>query len=113
MESKLCLKKLLPVEFGCHYMTEFALQLHLIERITTIDLPLVPSCFLRPFIQLLNWSGFSFVEYDEQDITWLRWQRPSSNIQNTAVVHSSLIVAGNENLKYFFYYCSNIPTVRS
>lgn len=56
------------------------------------------------------------MEYDVKYITWLQGQKPSSNIHNNVIVHSSLIVVGNENLKYFFFNncCySNIPTVRS
>lgn len=41
MESKIYLKKVVLLEFGCHYMTELALQLHVIQNITAIHLPLV------------------------------------------------------------------------
>lgn len=49
MENKIYLKKVLFLEFGCHCMTELALQLHVIQSITTINLPLVQSCFFEAF----------------------------------------------------------------
>lgn len=55
MENKIYLKKVLLLEFGCYYVTELALQLHVTQSITAINLPLVQSCFLRPFTQLLHW----------------------------------------------------------
>lgn len=104
MENKIHLKKVLFLEFSCHYVTELALRLHVIQRITTINLPLLQSCFFEAFYSVTACSGFSFVEYGEQYITWLQGQRPNSNIHNNVIVHSSLTVAGNGNLKYFFFF---------
>lgn len=50
METRIYLKKVLLLEFGCHYMTELALQLHLITlHVTTVNLPWVQSSFFEAF----------------------------------------------------------------
>lgn len=50
MVNKIYLKKILLLEFGCHYMTELTLQLHIITlHVTAVKLPLVQSGFFEAF----------------------------------------------------------------